>query len=109
MGETASGRGIGNNPFVMAVPRKRRSFGTRHGDVSIFIWKTSNVHVLKTQKLPYPGGFDEEGTLTDDPSAIEATQQFYLWVLEEGSGFAVMLDMFLPCFRGAYYRWSGSN
>jgi len=55
---------------------------------------------LKNQKLPYLGGFDESGALSDDPSAIEATRRILPMGFWKGSGFAVMLDIISALLSG---------
>lgn len=83
---------IGNNPFVMAVPRKE---GHIVLDMAISqysygkLWGTRD----KNQKLPYPGGFDHEGKLTDDPGAISETRRILPIGYWKGSGFAILLDL----------------
>ena len=48
---------------------------------------------LKGERLPFPGGFDAEGHLTDEPGPIERSQRILPMGLWKGSGFAVMLDL----------------
>ena len=61
--------GIGNNPFIMAVPRKE---GHVVLDMAMSQYSYGKLQTtrLKDQKLPYPGGFDQEGKLTDIPGEI---------------------------------------
>lgn len=88
----AKSEGIGNNPFVMAVPRKE---GHIVLDMAISqysygkLWGTRD----RNQKLPYPGGFDHAGNITDDPGAIAETRRILPMGYWKGSGFAVMLDL----------------
>ena len=88
----AKSEGIGNNPFVMAVPRKeghivldmamsQYSYGK--------LWGTQQ----KGKKLPYVGGYDHDGNLTDDPGPIAETRRILPMGLWKGAGFAVMLDL----------------
>jgi 3-dehydro-L-gulonate 2-dehydrogenase len=90
---------IGNNPFVMAVPRKeghivldmamsQYSYGK--------LWGTRD----KGQKLPYAGGFDHDGNITDDPGAIAETRRILPMGYWKGSGFAVLLDMISALLSG---------
>ena len=60
---------IGNNPFVLAVPDQNG------------------------EKLPYPGGYDEEGSLTCDPAAIEKTRRVVPIGYWKGSGLSIVLDL----------------
>jgi 3-dehydro-L-gulonate 2-dehydrogenase len=95
----AKSEAVGNNPFVMAIPRKeghvvldmamsQYSYGK--------LWATRD----KKQKLPFPGGFDEEGNLTDDPGTIAETRRILPMGYWKGSGFAIMLDLFSALLAG---------
>jgi len=48
---------------------------------------------LKDEKLPFPGGFDKEGTLTDVPGPIEESMRILPTGYWKGSGFAILLDI----------------
>jgi len=48
---------------------------------------------LTGKQLPYPGGFDKNGTLTADPSAIEESMRPLPIGYWKGSAFAFMLDL----------------
>ena len=91
--------GIGNNPFIMAVPRKE---GHVVLDMAMSQYSYGKLQTtrLKDQKLPYPGGFDQEGKLTDIPGEIEETRRILPMGFWKGSGFAVMLDLFSALLSG---------
>ena len=91
--------GIGNNPFIMAVPRKD---GHVVLDMAMSQYSYGKLQTtrLKDQKLPYPGGFDQEGNLTDDPGEIEETRRILPMGFWKGSGFAVMLDLISALLSG---------
>jgi 3-dehydro-L-gulonate 2-dehydrogenase len=83
----------------MAVPRKeghivldmamsQYSYGK--------LWGTQQ----KGKKLPYVGGYDHNGVLTDDPGPIAETRRILPMGLWKGSGFAVMLDLFSAFVSG---------
>jgi 3-dehydro-L-gulonate 2-dehydrogenase len=95
----ARSTGIGNNPFIMAVPRKE---GHIVLDMAMSQYSYGKLQVtrLKNQKLPYAGGFDEQGHLTDDPGAIEATRRILPIGFWKGSGFAVLLDIISALLSG---------
>jgi 3-dehydro-L-gulonate 2-dehydrogenase len=90
---------IGNNPFIMAVPRKE---GHIVLDMAMSQYSYGKLQVtrLKGQKLPYPGGFDSDGNLTDDPGAIEASRRILPMGYWKGSGFAIMLDLISSLLSG---------
>jgi len=48
---------------------------------------------LKGDQLPYPGGFDEDGNLTSDPGAIEASRRILPTGFWKGSGLTILLDV----------------
>lgn len=91
--------GIGNNPFIMAVPRKD---GHVVLDMAMSQYSYGKLQTtrLKEQKLPYPGGFDQEGNLTDNPGEIEETRRILPMGFWKGSGFAVMLDLISALLSG---------
>lgn len=85
---------LGNNPFVLAMP------GLKEGEEILFDMAVSQysygkleVTRLAGKKLPYPGGFDQEGNLTDDPGAIEASRRILPVGYWKGSGLSFMLDL----------------
>lgn len=91
--------GIGNNPFIMAVPGKN---GHVVLDMAMSQYSYGKLQTtrLKSQKLPYPGGFDQEGNLTDNPGEIEETRRILPMGFWKGSGFAVMLDLISALLSG---------
>lgn len=95
----AKSEGIGNNPFIMAVPREG---GNVVLDMAMSQYSYGKLQVtrLKNQRLPYAGGFDQEGNLTDDPGAIEQTRRILPMGYWKGSGFAVLLDLFSALLAG---------
>ncbi|MDO4268491.1 MAG: 3-dehydro-L-gulonate 2-dehydrogenase [Eubacteriales bacterium] len=85
---------LGNNPFVMAVP------GPEGADpllldmaISQYAYGKLAMTRLAGKKLPFPGGFDKDGNLTDDPGAIEASRRILPMGYWKGSSFAFMLDV----------------
>jgi len=83
---------IGNNPFIMAVPRKE---GHVVLDMAMSQYSYGKLQVtrLKNERLPFPGGFDHEGNLTDVPGPIEETMRILPTGYWKGSGFAILLDI----------------
>ncbi len=85
---------LGNNPFVMATP------GVAGGppimlDMAISQYSYGKLQVtrLAGQKLPFPGGFDKDGNITDDPGAIEETRRILPIGYWKGASFSFMLDI----------------
>jgi 3-dehydro-L-gulonate 2-dehydrogenase len=90
---------IGNNPFIMAVPRKE---GHVVLDMAMSQYSYGKLQVtrLKGDKLPFPGGFDSEGILTAIPGEIEETRRILPMGYWKGSGFAVLLDLISALLTG---------
>jgi 3-dehydro-L-gulonate 2-dehydrogenase len=82
---------LGNNPFVMAVPRAK---GALVLDMAMSQYSYGKLQVtrLKGEALPYPGGFDSEGRLTAEPGPIEQSMRILPTGYWKGSGFAIVLD-----------------
>jgi len=90
---------IGNNPFIMAVPREGAPIVLDMA-MSQYSYGKLQVTRLKEQKLPYPGGFDQQGNLTDTPGLIEETRRILPMGYWKGSGFAVLLDLIASLLSG---------
>ncbi len=85
---------LGNNPFVMACP------GPDGGPalqldmaISQYAYGKLQVTRLAGKKLPFPGGFDKDGNITDDPGAIEESMRIMPIGYWKGSSFSFMLDI----------------
>lgn len=83
---------LGNNPFVMAAPREG---GPVVLDMAMSQYSYGKLQVtrMRGERLPFPGGFDAEGVLTDEPAEIEASRRILPMGFWKGSGFAIMLDL----------------
>lgn len=90
---------IGNNPFVMAVPRKK---GPVILDMAMSQYSYGKLQTtrLKNELLPYPGGFDENGNLTSEPGPIEKTMRVLPTGYWKGSGFSILLDAVAATMSG---------
>jgi 3-dehydro-L-gulonate 2-dehydrogenase len=82
---------LGNNPFVMAVPRKK---GHIVLDMAMSQYSYGKLQVtrLKGEQLPFPGGFDLDGKLTSEPGPIEQSRRIMPTGYWKGSGFSILLD-----------------
>jgi len=84
---------LGNNPFVMACPGPG---GEPYAvDMAVSLYSNGQLQTtrLAGKKLPYPGGFNAEGELTDIPAEIEATRRVLPMGYWKGSSFSFMLDI----------------
>jgi 3-dehydro-L-gulonate 2-dehydrogenase len=88
---------VGNNPLVLAIPRRDNSGQNAPIVLDIamsqFSYGTLAAYRERGEQLPFPGGFDERGELTGDPAAIERTQRALPIGLWKGSGLAFVLDV----------------
>jgi len=83
---------IGNNPLVIAVPRKGGHVVLDMA-MSQFSYGALESYRKRGEMLPVDGGFDAEGKLTRDPGAIEQSQRPLPVGYWKGSGLSVVLDM----------------
>jgi len=88
---------LGNNPFVMAVPRQRGHIVLDMA-MSQYSYGKLGVTRLKGATLPFPGGFDAEGNLTSDPGPIEKSMRILPAGYWKGSGLAILLDTLAAVF-----------
>ena len=83
---------LGNNPFVLAIPRDN---GPVVVDMSMgqIAYGKLELAKLEGKRLPMPGGYDKEGNLTDDPGAILESFRILPMGYWKGSSMALALDM----------------
>ena len=83
---------LGNNPFVIAVPREN---GNVVLDMAMSQYSYGKLQAtrLKGRTMPFPAGFDSNGVLTNEPGPIEASMRILPMGYWKGSGFAIMLDL----------------
>ena len=95
----ASAPTIGNNPLVMAIPRASGHVVLDMA-MSQFSYGALAVHRMRSAQLPVDGGYDAEGRLTRDPTAIEASGRLLPTGFWKGSGLAIVLDMIAALLSG---------
>jgi 3-dehydro-L-gulonate 2-dehydrogenase len=83
---------LGNNPLIIAVPRKE---GHVVLDMAISQYAIGKLNIYKSrnEQLPLPGGYDEEGNLTTDATAILESGRVLPIGFWKGSGLSLMLDL----------------
>ncbi|MEM9885750.1 MAG: 3-dehydro-L-gulonate 2-dehydrogenase [Bacteroidota bacterium] len=83
---------IGNNPFVVAIPRKE---GHVVLDMALSQFSFGKIHEykLKGAQLPYPGGWDENHQLSRDPEKILKKERGLPIGYWKGSALSMVLDM----------------
>lgn len=83
---------LGNNPFVMAAPTDKEPVMIDMA-MSQYAYGKLQVTRLAGEKLPFPGGFDKDGVLTDEPGPIEESMRILPMGYWKGASFAFMLDI----------------
>ena len=84
---------IGNNPFIMAIPRSNGEHVVIDCAVSQFSYGKMEDCRLKGIQLPVPGGYDTKGNLTTDPAEIEKSWRVLPMGYWKGSGISIALDL----------------
>ncbi len=83
---------IGNNPFVVSIPRKNGHVVLDMA-ISQFSFGKINDYKLRGEKLPFLGGWDEKDQLSNDPVKIENTKRGLPIGYWKGSALSMILDM----------------
>jgi 3-dehydro-L-gulonate 2-dehydrogenase len=84
---------IGNNPFVLAVPKSNGQHVVVDMAMAQFSYGKLEETRLKGKQLPLPGGYDTTGELTTDPAEIEKTRRVLPIGFWKGSGLSIALDL----------------
>lgn len=96
----AKDRRIGNNPFIMAIPRRNGAHVILDSAMSQFSYGKIEEFKLNSKLLPVDGGYDEYGNLTRDPSEIEKTSRVLPIGFWKGSGLSIVLDLVAAVLSG---------
>jgi 3-dehydro-L-gulonate 2-dehydrogenase len=90
---------LGNNPLVIAVPRKE---GHVVLDMAISQYSVGKLMESKSQNkpLPLPGGYDSNGNLSTDADAILSSKRMLPIGFWKGSGLSLMLDLLATLLSG---------
>lgn len=83
---------IGNNPFVVSIPRKKGHVVLDMA-LSQFSFGKINDYRLKGEKLPYHGGWDDDNELSNDPEKILSKERGLPIGYWKGSALSMVLDM----------------
>lgn len=90
---------LGNNPLVLAVPRKDGHIVLDMA-MSMFSYGKMNSYKLLGEELPFDGGFDYDGNLTKDPGVIKDTFLALPIGYWKGAGLSLMLDLIASILSG---------
>lgn len=89
----AKDRRIGNNPIVLAVPGATPTL-IADSAMAQFSYGAMEKYKLAGERLPFAGGYDSHGKLTDDPAEIEKTWRVLPIGFWKGAAISILLDMF---------------
>jgi len=83
---------LGNNPIVFAIPNGETPVVL---DMALSQFSIGRLHTLRAagETLPVPGGYDENGELSDDPAAILDSRRSLPIGYWKGAGLALLLDL----------------
>ena len=90
---------LGNNPFVIAVPHDPEAVVLDFA-MTQFSYGKMEAYYYEGKKLPYPGGFDKNGELTNDPSEILETMRPVPIGFWKGAGLSMLLDILAASLSG---------
>lgn len=90
---------LGNNPLVIAVPRAEGHVVLDMA-MSQFSYGKMQEYELKDELLPFSGGYDEAGNLSNDPAEIRKTKLALPIGFWKGSGLSLMLDILTVALGG---------
>lgn len=85
---------IGNNPFMMAFPKKDGNHMIVDCAMSQFSYGALELAKLERRKMPIDAGFDKYGNLTKDPEAVIESQRILPTGYWKGAAMSFMLDIF---------------
>lgn len=92
---------LGNNPLVIAVPFQNEAIVLDMA-MSQFSYGALDLHVLRNQQLPVPGGYDKNGALSTDPAAIRDSERTLPIGYWKGSGLSLLLDILAAILSGGF-------
>jgi 3-dehydro-L-gulonate 2-dehydrogenase len=90
---------IGNNPFVIAVPFQDEAIVL---DFAMSQYSYGKLESLKKEgkKLPFPGGFNKNGQMTDNPDDILESWRVLPVGYWKGAGLSLLLDIMATILSG---------
>lgn len=90
---------LGNNPLVMALPYKDEAIVLDMA-MSQYSYGALELSAMKNEVLSVYGGFDADGNLTKDPSAILASNNPLPIGYWKGAGLSLLLDLLATILSG---------
>ncbi len=95
----AKDRRIGNNPYIMAIPRKE---GHVVVDIAMaqFSYGQMESSAMRNEMMPVPGGYDEQGNISCDPKEIAKTWRVLPIGYWKGSSMSIVMDLIAAVLSG---------
>ena len=90
---------LGNNPLVIALPYNKEAIVLDMA-MSQFSYGSLELAAMKNETLSVYGGFDTEGKLTKDPTAIFASNNPLPIGYWKGAGLSLLLDLLSTILSG---------
>ncbi len=90
---------LGNNPLVMALPYNNDAIVLDMA-MSQFSFGAMEKAAMNNERLPVYGGFDKEGSLSNDPSAILESWRPLPIGYWKGAGLSLLLDLLAAILSG---------
>lgn len=90
---------LGNNPLVIAIPRKSGHVVLDMA-MSQFAYGKMEIAKKKGAQLPFDGGFDSDGNLTKSPGDILASHLALPTGMWKGAGLSLMIDLLVSILSG---------
>jgi 3-dehydro-L-gulonate 2-dehydrogenase len=90
---------LGNNPFVIAIPYKNEAIVLDFA-MSQFSYGKMELFSNEGKLLPYPGGFNRQSELTNNPDEILETNRALPVGYWKGSGMSLLLDILATILSG---------
>jgi 3-dehydro-L-gulonate 2-dehydrogenase len=90
---------LGNNPLIFAVPFENEAIVLDFAMTQFSYGKMEN-YKLAGERLPFPGGYNSRGELTDDPTGILETRRTLPVGYWKGAGLSLMLDILSTILTG---------
>jgi 3-dehydro-L-gulonate 2-dehydrogenase len=90
---------LGNNPIVIAIPRDKGHIVLDMA-MSQFSYGKLQENEINKKELSVSGGYDKDGNLTNNPSAIIQSRRALPIGFWKGSGLSFILDVLLTAVTG---------
>jgi 3-dehydro-L-gulonate 2-dehydrogenase len=99
---------LGNNPLVIALPYQGEAIVLDMA-MSQYSYGSLELAAMKNEKLSVYGGYDMQGNLTNDPSAILESQSPLPIGYWKGAGLSLLLDLLATILSGGSSTCEISN